>query len=294
MRSDRGSHFVNEIIEEFLRLFEIQSVLTLAQRPQANALAERNGGEVMRHLRALVMDKVLRALWSVLLPLMMRVINRSFKPSVGCTPHRLIHWAPTDLDRGIFAPFRESTEIPPLNSEYVRALESHYEHLLDATSAHILQEQERVLGRSAGIVPTEFEVGSYVLISYLVRPPSKLHCRWDGPYEVMSRHNNTVIVRDLTNDARHEYDVSRLRHFVVSPGLDVEALAAADMGEVSVAGVLEHRGNVRKRAELEFLVQWSDGEETWEPWENVKKLAEVDEYIRAHPAAKLNSLLPRK
>ena len=86
IRSDRGTHFVNELIEEFLRLFQIQSVLTLAQRPRANALVERNGGEVMRHLRAIVLDKVLRGLWSVLLPLMMRVINRSFKPSVGVFP----------------------------------------------------------------------------------------------------------------------------------------------------------------------------------------------------------------
>ena len=38
MRSDRGSHFVNEVIEEFLELFEIQAVLTLAQRPQAKPL----------------------------------------------------------------------------------------------------------------------------------------------------------------------------------------------------------------------------------------------------------------
>ena len=49
MRSDRGSNFVNEVITEFLELFEIQAVLTLAQRPQANAIAERNGGEVTRH-----------------------------------------------------------------------------------------------------------------------------------------------------------------------------------------------------------------------------------------------------
>lgn len=42
IRSDRGSHFVNEVIAELLRLFEIQSVLTLAQRPQANDISERN------------------------------------------------------------------------------------------------------------------------------------------------------------------------------------------------------------------------------------------------------------
>ena len=92
MRSDRGSHFVNEVITEFLALLEIQAVLTLAQRPQANTIAERNGSEVTRHLRALLLDKVLRGLWSVLLQLTMRVINWRYKQSIGNTPHRLIHW----------------------------------------------------------------------------------------------------------------------------------------------------------------------------------------------------------
>ena len=75
MRFDRGTHFVNELIAEFLRLFEIQHVLTLAERPQANGVVERNGGEVMRHLRLLVAPKDLRRLWSVMLPLSQRVIN---------------------------------------------------------------------------------------------------------------------------------------------------------------------------------------------------------------------------
>ena len=72
--------------------------MAVAYRPQANAIVERNGGEVMRHLRALVLDKVLRGLWSVLLSLVMRIINRSYKQSIGTTPHRLLHWALTDLD----------------------------------------------------------------------------------------------------------------------------------------------------------------------------------------------------
>jgi hypothetical protein len=62
VRSDRGTHFVNEVITEFLRLFEIQQVLTLAERPQANGIVERSGGEVMRHLRLLVAPKNLRSL----------------------------------------------------------------------------------------------------------------------------------------------------------------------------------------------------------------------------------------
>jgi hypothetical protein len=294
LRSDRGSHFVNEVIDEFLRLFQIQGIVTLAYRPQANGLAERNGGEVMRHLRALTLDKNIRALWSVVLPMIMRIINKSFKPSIGGVPHRLIHWAPTDLDRGLFDPFDMYVPMPPLQTEYVTALEEAYEHLLDATSEHILQEQSKVAARFEGIVPTEFPPGSYVLVSYPVRPPSKLHCRWRGPYEVMSRDRNNVIVRDLTSDDRSEFDVSRLRVFLVASGCVPKVLAAADLGELEVAAVLDHRGSAKLRAELQFLLRWSDGEETWEPWEQVKKLALVDQYVRDHPEAKLNSLLNTK
>jgi hypothetical protein len=282
------------VSDEFLKLFEIQSILTLAQRPQANALAERNGGEVMRHLRALLLDKVIRSIWSVLLPLVMRVINRAYKQSIGTTPHRLIHWAPTDLDRGIFAPFREHSEPLPLKSTYVRALEGAYENLLDTTSLHILAEQKEVSKQYEGAVPTEFKVGSFVLMSYLTRPPSKLHTRWEGPFEVMSRDRNNVIIRDLTSDARREVDANRLRVFYVGKNVDPKGVATADLGEASVEIVLEHRGSPTNRASMEFLVRWTDSDETWEPWEQVKKLAAIDQYIRAHPEARLKSLLPKK
>jgi hypothetical protein len=124
------------------RLFEIQSVLTLVQRPQAIVTVERNGGDFMRYLRALVLNEVLRQLWSVLLPLTMPVMNRSFKPGIGTTSHRLIHWAPIDLDDGVFAPFRDNVVVPPLNTEYVLTLETNYVRLHDGTSRHLLQEQE--------------------------------------------------------------------------------------------------------------------------------------------------------
>ena len=73
----------------------------------------------------------------------MRDINRSYKQSSGNTPHRLIHWAPTDLDRGIFEPFREEKELLPVRSAYVRQLELMYERPLDITSRMIL-----VIGRA--------------------------------------------------------------------------------------------------------------------------------------------------
>ena len=76
-------------------------------------------------MRAILLNKVLRGLWFVLIPLVMRIINRSYKQSIGTTPHRLIHWAPTDLDREQCTPFRESEPIPAANSDYVSTFGGH-------------------------------------------------------------------------------------------------------------------------------------------------------------------------
>jgi hypothetical protein len=54
IRSDRGSHFVNELVQELTRVFGIVSVFSPPYYPQANGMIERNGREIMKHLRALV------------------------------------------------------------------------------------------------------------------------------------------------------------------------------------------------------------------------------------------------
>jgi hypothetical protein len=293
LRSDRGSHFVNEIIDEFCRLFEIQQVLTLPERPQANAIVERNGGEVTRHLRVMVAARDLRGLWSVVLPLVQRIINHTWKSSIGNTPHCLIHWAPTDLDRGLFGPFQSNAAVLPLSNSHVLQLQVAYERLLDETSLHVVREQEALKLQHSDVVPTEFLTGGFVLMSYLVRPPSKLAARWAGPFRVLEKKGNNVTLEDLTGGPQKTVDVSRLKHFMVAPGVDVQAVAAADLGEAIVQLVLDHRGTARDRKNLEFQVQWTDGDMTWEPWEHVKKLGEVDKYIRQLSGGALKTLLSK-
>jgi hypothetical protein len=165
----------------------------------------------------------------------------------------------------------------------VLSLQVAYERLQDETSMHILQEQEKARAEFVGAIPTDFPVGSFVLMSYLVRPPSKLSARWAGPYRILARKANTTELEDLTGGPTKTVDVSRLKPFIVAPGVDVQAVAAADLGEAQVDAILAHRGSVLKRASLEFQVQWSDGDVTWEQWERVKKLAAVEEYVASQP-----------
>jgi hypothetical protein len=87
-------------------------------------------------------------------------------------------------------------------------------------------------------------------------------------------------------------DVSRLTPFLGEPSpTQAQALAAADLGEISVASIIAVQGNKLKRKSLTFLVRWDDGDETWEPWDTVKRLTALDVFIAANPGLGLNYLL---
>ena len=56
LRSDRGPHFIAEVIEQFLTHVGVEHELTLAYSKEENAIVERFNKEVNRHLRALTFE----------------------------------------------------------------------------------------------------------------------------------------------------------------------------------------------------------------------------------------------
>jgi hypothetical protein len=69
-------------------------------------------------------------------------------------------------------------------------------------------------------------------------------------------------------------------------------LAASDVNEYVVAAIIDHRYkyNVKKKSNLEFLVQWEGYDEsydTWEPYQVMKEVAILDQYAKDHPELKL-------
>ena len=81
------------------------------------------------------------------------------------------------------------------------------------------------------------------IMSYKVRPQSKLSARWSGPYEVIGMDANKVSLRDLTGGPNQLLDVSRLKPFIADHGVDPKALATADLVKPEVVEVLSHRGS---------------------------------------------------
>jgi transposase InsO family protein len=74
IRSDRGTQFANDTIEEFLKLVGTEHLLTVPYSSQHNAIVERSNKEVMRHLRAIIFEKNIIDGWRNSLPLVQRII----------------------------------------------------------------------------------------------------------------------------------------------------------------------------------------------------------------------------
>ena len=281
IRSDRGTHFVNEVITELLRLFKVISVLTPPYRPQANGIEERTGGEVVRHLRGLVEQPEMKGIWSVVLPLAVRIVNHTFRSWLGCRPSDLVTVQPWQGDRGLLDPCRPMNEVNPITSEFLAELHYAHELMLDETSRRVLAEQQKLEEASKDPAPRAIVVGELVLVRYPVQPPSKLHSRVCGPFRVTQRVGNLVWVKDLTCNRVLERDAAMLIPFLqprVTTEQELVRIAAQDMGETEVEAILKHRGPKTKE-KIKFLVQWSDGDSSWERWPVVQKLKALDEYL---------------
>jgi transposase InsO family protein len=78
LRSDRGSHFIAEVIKEFLRHVGTQRTLTLSYSKEENSLVERTNKELNRHLIALTFDKNTVDDYNFCLPIVQRILNSSY------------------------------------------------------------------------------------------------------------------------------------------------------------------------------------------------------------------------
>ena len=130
-----------------------------------------------------------------------------------------------------------------------------YELMLDATSTRILAEQRKLERVRAGAKTRSVTAGDLVLIRYPTRPPSKLHERVAGPFQVVQRKGNLIFAKDLTSERVLERDAEMVIPFLQPYPMTQEELvkvAARDVNEVGVTAIIDHRGAVKKYTAMEF------------------------------------------
>ena len=97
IRSDRGPHFANELIEKFLLAVGTPHNLTLAIEEE-NSIVERVNKEVNHHLRSFVIETLEMDQYKFCLPFIQRIMNSSVHGFTGMSPGNLLFDNRLDLN----------------------------------------------------------------------------------------------------------------------------------------------------------------------------------------------------
>lgn len=295
IRSDRGSQFVNELIENLVTLLGTEQELTTAYSKEENAIVERANKEVMRHLRAIVFDDRVYNNWSTLqLPLVMRILNSEQKSRTGVSPAEILFGNAVDLGRYLL---HRPTSSPNPN----RDLHDHLEQMLEKqrTFIEVAQKTQRDFDthHMSQFDPdfTDYPIESYVLWENPAGSRSKVHAKLQGPYQVVSRIADTYTIQDLVSSKTYDTHISNLRPFNVDhENHNPVEVAQHNSQEFVIDTILEHQGDRNRRSTMSFKVHWKGygpEEDSWEPYSYLRDTDQLHTYLRAN---RMLSLIPQK
>jgi len=86
--SDRGLHFLNDMVRSLMEKYLIKHRKTTPYNPRANGLTERANGIIERSLNKMVSEH--KTDWDVKLPSVVHAYNTSEKTTTGRTPFYLV------------------------------------------------------------------------------------------------------------------------------------------------------------------------------------------------------------
>jgi transposase InsO family protein len=296
VRSDRGSHFVNSVIREFLMLIGTEHCLTLSYSKEENALVERANKEVNRHLRAFTFDTNTVDNWRLSLPMVQRIMNATFSDRTKLSSSQILFGNALNLDRGIFTPPTEIARNTQPLSDYMIKLLAIQDNIMTIARNNIIFTDSMHLGTYPA-PRTDHAPGSFVLVKYREgAPPSRLHTLLKGPLRVIKGSQSIFTLLDLVTNKEKDYHVSDLKPFRFDP-LNTNPLEVArkDYLEFFIEAILKHSGTRQtKKSNLRFYIKWlgyDDDHNSWEPYSNIRDMTVCHEYLRSHG---MSNHIPKK
>lgn len=295
--TDSGSNFLSQLIAGLMERLGSDHFLTNAYSKEMNGLVERQNKEILRHLRNIIFDQRIGNKWSKYTPLVQRVLNSSRNSATGLSPAEMVFPNGLQLDKSILT---ESSSI--YVSSYIQDLQQAQGRIL-ALAELSLRSMDQKHMDNYSTDRTVFEDNSYVLAEHrhnaLRRGPvSKLLPFLKGPMLVKHHNDKTGIyaLQDLVTAQVLDYHVSRLRPFLYDDRTctPLHAALTDTLDEFVAERVIRMKGNTRKsRKDLSFLIRWAgykEADDTWEPWDYCKDSHAVQNFLRAHPEARIRRL----
>ena len=202
--SDRGIHFLNDVIYDITTKYLINHRKTTPYNPKANGLTERANGIIGKVLNKMVAAH--KTDWDLKLPSAVHVYNTSEKRTTGRNPYFqvfgqvAIHGIEMEVETHRILAARIGNRIEDLNTRLI-ALED----LEEARTEALEQTEEIQIKRKKEFdskLPEDHGIreGGLVLLydNRHKQFPGKLHTRWMGPYKVTTIYpNGSLQLEDL-------------------------------------------------------------------------------------------------
>ena len=283
--SDNGPEFAAEVTQELTKILGAAWTFTLAYRPQANGIVERQNGEILRCLRVLLSYQDTWNAWSE--PAVIALVQLHLNTRI----HGTTGYAPVELMFGTMARQYQPSPNALRQAENpdLYGFNQALERIHAATRENILASQLPRL-RNQPAVRTTFSPGDLVLrnprkhTGAVTMRGNKLEPTNLGPYVVIEQErtgediSNSVHVYEINDAAKeHVFHASTLKIF---PGTLEEGKEAAkqDKLEFSITRFITLQGNPRKRDELEAIAELEDGSQLTLPYSEARFTEAFDDY----------------
>ena len=283
LKSDNGSHFINETLREFNKLTHTHHLKSIPYRSQSNGICERANKEVNRHLKAFVFDSdITMDEWPVILPLVQRCMNSTKSSVTGHTPDEMMTGQNKELEATILASIEDENGVPMIDLNEQMAL-------LNKRQKEIIEIHQKFLSdKEKGIIDftTEFKVGDKVLCTYPKnKPPSKLHLRWLGPCTVTKQEGSLVTMTHCSSGKEYVKHVNDVKPYVCqlskSSPKALRQVAMKDSDEFEIASIQDHKGSTKKISTCKFKVYWEGYDEPeWIEWKLIRDTEAVENYAK--------------
>lgn len=203
--SDRGTHFLNEVIQDLTERYHVSHRKTTPYNPKANGLTERANGIVCKILTKVVSAH--KTDWDQKLCSAVYAYNTAYKSTTGKSPYYLafgqevLQAIETDVEtfRILAARNGVRTDNPEHRLKEIDLLAEGRLEALERTKEVQVNRKEQF---DRKIPPTTSIVNGSLVLLYDSRHkdfPGKLHTRWMGPFVVtMVYANGSLQLEDLT------------------------------------------------------------------------------------------------
>lgn len=298
IQTDQGTAFTSKLLGDLKKRYNLKHYLSVPHHPQTNGITERKNQEILKHLRALILEE--DDDWVDKIGTVQRILNYSYSSAIDTYPARLLFGSDLLSSPEAEDFFEEDGSFT--SSVYLEKKDKELKELLDRSRTYMQEFFEKELDRSnrrfKDLLKREFTVGSYVLLSYPDRPPNKLLAPWMGPMLVTSIEGDVIGVINLVTGKVKKVHAERVKPLFSTKRAAYERYAARDYVGMYIPEAIRAVHHLKKGpSKAVFRVKWLGYEqEDNRTHDELKDSSVFHDFVRNHKimSKQANLWIPKK